>query len=155
MPFFFVHFGLFMGVHAVFLNLLTGFSVDRIRVADYLIPLAALLASHGLSFLRHFVHGDERQHLSPQDKQTQAKLFYENKKENYRLPLLKPLSKLMMQPYRRIIVVHLLIFIAFIPGLLFRSALPAFLILVGMKIYSDLLYHQDEHGLLSSGHVAT
>jgi hypothetical protein len=131
-PFFCFHYGMFTTIHGVFVfGLFGGKAYDShglqvlepaLRAAGDLglwLPLAALLASHGFSFLWNYLwRGQFRR----------AKL-----------------TELMSKPYGRVVVLHVGIILGAIATTALGSPLWALLVLLGMKIGLDLKAHLKEH----------
>jgi len=131
-PFFCFHYGMFTAVHGLFVfGLFGGKAYDpgslyvlepAMRVArDFglWLPLAALLASHGFSFLWNYLwRGEFRR----------AKL-----------------TELMSQPYGRVVVLHIAIILGAIATTALGSPLWALLVLLALKIGLDLKAHLKEH----------
>jgi hypothetical protein len=131
-PFFCFHYGMFTAIHGLFVfGLFGGKAYDphglqvlepALRVAQDLglwLPLAALLASHGFSFLWNYLwRGEFRR----------AKL-----------------TELMARPYGRVVVLHMAIILGAIGTLALGSPLWALLVLLALKIGLDLKAHLKEH----------
>jgi hypothetical protein len=131
-PFFCFHYGMFTAVHGLFVfGLFGGKAYDphglqvlepAMRVArDFglWLPLAALLASHGFSFLWNYLwRGQFRR----------AKL-----------------TELMSKPYGRVVVLHMGIILGAIATTALGSPLWALLVLLALKIGLDLKAHLKEH----------
>ena len=131
-PFFCFHYGMFTAVHGLFVfGLFGGKAYDShglqvlepaLRAAGDLglwLPLAALLASHGFSFLWNYLwRGEFRR----------AKL-----------------TELMAKPYGRVVVLHMAIILGAIGTLALGSPLWALLVLLALKIGLDLKAHLKEH----------
>ena len=131
-PFFCFHYGMFTAVHGLFVfGLFGGKAYDphglqvlepALRAAQDLglwLPLAALLASHGFSFLWNYLwRGEFRR----------AKL-----------------TELMAKPYGRVVVLHMAIILGAIGTLALGSPLWALLVLLALKIGLDLKAHLKEH----------
>lgn len=116
MLFFLVHYGMFTLGHGVFVLALFGLPA---AAPDWLATsLLLLVASHGVSYYQNFLKGGERDRVSYQD--------------------------LFMQPYARVMVMHITI----IFGGFFLQALgspPAALaVLVMLKIGMDIVSHKKE-----------
>ena len=131
-PFFCFHYGMFTAIHGVFvLALFGGKAYDphglevlepAMRAARELglwLPLAALLASHGFSFLWNYLWRGE---------------FRRGK-----------ITELMARPYGRVVVLHLAIILGGIGTLALGSPLWALLVLLALKIGLDLKAHLKEH----------
>lgn len=130
--FFCVHYGMFTAVHGVFVFTLFGqgrYRVDGLdalvpaaRAADdygLWVPLAVLFASHFFSFAwNYFYRGEFRS----------AKL-----------------TKLMVAPYSRVVVLHVAIILGGIAAMALGSPLWALLVLVALKVGLDLKAHVKEH----------
>jgi len=128
-PFFVFHFGMFTLVHGVFVFALFGAkSLPRfdslaklpaaIRAYHLGWGVLALVVSHGLSFYwNYFEHGEYRRAS---------------------LPIL------MMQPYARLVVLHLAVLFGGWIVLTLGSPLLALLVLVALKTAADVRAHQAE-----------
>ena len=126
-PFFIVHFGGFCFGHLMFLLIFLGGghaepSVERFRELlppGVLWPVLGLFVSHGVSFVHnHLLRGEYR-----------------------RLPL----PQLMIQPYGRIILLHVAIIAGGMPVMLLGSPTPLLVILVLFKIVMDVVLHVRSH----------
>jgi len=131
-PFFCFHYGMFTAIHGVFVFALFGGKAydpqglqvlePALRAARDLglwLPLAALLASHGFSFLWNYLwRGEFRR---------------------------GQLTALMAKPYGRVVVLHLAIILGGIGTLSLGSPLWALLVLLALKIGLDLKAHLKEH----------
>ena len=129
-PFFIGHYGAFMAGHLLFIF---GFFIDRPDTGAAL-PLAAagatfvalwpailaLFASHGFSFFHNFLGRGE-----------------------YRG---RTLGRQMHEPYKRIIVMHLTIIFGGFLAMALESPLPGLVLLVVLKVFSDVSAHLREHG---------
>jgi hypothetical protein len=109
-PFFCFHYGMFTAIHGVFVFTLFGgkaYPVQDLRVLEpaaraaaelgLWLPLAALLASHGFSFLWNYLYRGELRHAQ--------------------------LSRLMAKPYGRVVVLHVAIILGGIAAM--ASSSPA------------------------------
>jgi hypothetical protein len=124
-PFFAAHFGGFMSVHFLFIygifiqgpqDLSGGKLSDVVQLFVVLWPaLAALFASHAFSFFHNFVGRRE-----------------------YRG---RTLNKQMMEPYSRIIFMHLVIIFGGGLTLVLGEPTPVLLIVMGLKIWVDVKAH--------------
>ena len=129
--FFTVHYGGFIAGHLVFILALTdpsgpfeggsfgpfdGFT-DSLT-PGFIAAVAALFVSHGVSFVQHFVRGDER----PKDP-----------------------SKLMGAPYIRIVVMHIAIIFGAGLTIALGTGTAMLVLLVVLKIAVDLWAHLREH----------
>jgi hypothetical protein len=146
--FFCLHYGAFCGVHGFFImNFLEiGNATDPTEVDPWpahlvfiqmlfaviqrlwanmpdgmIWPLLALFVSHGVSFVYNYLLAGE-----------------------YKITTT---AKLMHQPYKRIVVMHITTIAAGILVMKFNSTLPMLFILVLLKISMDIHLHNKEHGL--------
>lgn len=131
-PFFCFHFGMFMFVHLMFINTLTSFpgiftnSTPKFRpllgienIKNLLLPVTALLISHGISLFINFF-----------------------KQQEYKTRTIK---EQMFIPYKRIVIMHLtLLFGAFI---IIPTGQPMLLIalMTVIKTALDVIAHLHEH----------
>lgn len=131
--FFTVHYGGFMMGHLVVLfAMFSGAFEDEqgkatepeqfleaVTDPPTLIAVLALFVSHGWSFFANFLRSDERNLLTG--------------------------ATAMAQPYRRMIITH----VALLAGGFFLTTmgqpLPGLLLLIGMKIVMDVVFHRREH----------
>jgi Family of unknown function (DUF6498) len=131
-PFFCVHYGMFTAIHGSFVfHMLGGKRYDMQgflpleaaarAAADYglWLPLAVLVASHLFSFLWNYLYRGEF-------RRTQ-------------------LARLMMQPYGRVVVLHVAIIFGGFAAAMLGSPLWALLVLIALKIGLDLKAHVKEH----------
>lgn len=129
-PFFTGHFGGFMVVHLLFIygffindpNAGTDIPVDQV-LADFLALLPALLGfflSHGISYVSNFLGRQEYLGMT--------------------------INAQMGQPYKRIIVMHVTIIFGGFLVMALGSTLPALLLIIGLKLWTDLYSHLKEHG---------
>ena len=131
-PFFCIHYGMFTAIHGVFVFALFGGKAydpnglqvlePALRAARDLglwLPLAALLASHGFSFLWNYLwRGEFRR---------------------------SQLSALMTRPYGRVVVLHIGIILGGIAALALDSPVWALLVLLAVKVGLDVKAHLKEH----------
>ncbi len=135
--FFTVHYGGFMAGHLMVLlalyapkNEQLNESMDPLTMFSNLtgsaiwVPVAALLISHGWSFVTNFLGSAERENLTAQEA--------------------------MALPYRRMVITH----VALILGGVFlvRNGEPTggLLLLIALKIGMDIVFHRKEHTALSA-----
>lgn len=127
-PFFIVHYGIFAFVHGVFLtSLLAPDGQDGMEAAAELLlsrdgllwPLAALVASHGVSFAVNFLGAGEWRDVPEQD--------------------------LMFQPYTRVVLLHVVILLGGVVVMTLGEPVAALVLLVGLKIGVDIVAHRREH----------
>ena len=155
MAFFTVHYGMFWAIHGVFVvtlfgggGFLSGGIDPRIfgnvggvpMPAPWLAPAIAtsatvgfamlsLIASHGVSFVWNWWNGDERSSTT--------------------------LDELMMQPYARVVVLHLTIIGGGFAVSFLGSPLWALVLMVALKIGVDLAAHRAEHEKLAPSAPST
>ncbi len=137
-PFFAVHYGIFCLVHGVFVLVLgqsgKSFRGDPIDAllgnlsGGLLWPMLALVVSHGCSFLQNYVGKGEYKTRSVQS--------------------------LMIAPYGRIVLLHVVILFGGFVVMLFNSPLPLLILLIGLKILIDLFLHAAAHQSKNSGGVS-
>jgi hypothetical protein len=131
-PFFCVHYGMFTAVHGVFVLSLFGQGKYRVDGLDALpqaaraaddyglwLPLAVLLGSHFFSFGWNYLYRGEFRSAE--------------------------LSRLMVQPYGRVVVLHVAIILGGMAALALGSPLWALLVLLALKIGLDFRAHVKEH----------
>jgi len=131
-PFFCFHYGMFTGLHGVFVFSLLGGESYGVRGFEVLapavraagdyglwLPLAALTASHLFSFVWNFLYRGEFRRAG--------------------------LSSLMSQPYGRVVVLHVAVILGGIGAMALGSPLWALLVLLAMKIGLDVKAHLKEH----------
>lgn len=140
-PFFCFHYGMFTFVHGVFVVVLFGGGLrDRmgfpnlqtflevIREHQLTWAVLALFASHGISFAHNFiVRGEFRRTSAP---------------------------VLMMQPYGRIIVLHLTVLFGGFLVMILKSPALGLALLIILKVMLDLTAHLKERAKLSPPPVA-
>jgi hypothetical protein len=116
-PFFLVHYGIFMSVHLGFL--LSLFGPPRIPALELSLTTSVLFASHGFSYLTHYLLQGENLRATPVSE--------------------------MPRPYGRIVVMHLTILLG--AFLVTQSGSPAWAlaVMVGVKILIDLVAHFRSH----------
>jgi hypothetical protein len=131
-PFFCVHYGMFTAVHGAFVFMLFGkgnYAVDGLNAlapavraaADYglWLPLAVLVASHLFSFAWNYLYRGEFRAAQ--------------------------LSRLMAQPYGRVVVLHVAIILGGIAATALGSPMWALVVLLAVKIALDFKAHVKEH----------
>lgn len=128
-PFFLGHYGGFMVGHLLFIYGFFGENLGEVvdvsvgqLLADLwmLSPaLAAFFISHGISYVTNFI--GRREYIG------------------------KDAAAQMGEPYKRIIVMHLTIIFGGFLSMMFGSALPALLLLIFLKVGTDLRGHLREH----------
>lgn len=130
-PFFIGHYGGFMAAHFLFIHgmFIRGMETQgpdlpvMETLSGIFVPLCpALLVlwiSHGISFVTHFLKRKEYAFLT--------------------------LEKLMADPYRRIMVMHLTLILGGWLILLLKTPMPAMLLLILLKTAADLRAHHLEH----------
>lgn len=118
-PFFCVHYGLFMAVHLVFLVALFLRGADAAATLRHVgLGALVLVASHGVSFVVNHLRGGERDRV--------------------------PIDKLFVAPYGRIVVMHLTVLLGAFLALALGSPVPALALLVVLKTAADLRAHLKE-----------
>jgi len=120
--FFMFHYGIFMLVHGVFIFVLFG-PADMSLFAVF-VAFPFLFISHGLSFIFNFLKQGEYKEIS--------------------------LGQQMMQPYLRIIIMHLTILIGGFTAKFLGAPPTALVIMILLKIMLDLYAHMKEHKMLGS-----
>lgn len=131
-PFFTFHYGFFTLIHGLFVILLFGgnfFSTSGLPAPELVLSIIieqkivyaflALFLSHGLSFLYNYLGKGEY---------TQANL-----------------QGLMAAPYSRIVVLHLVIILGGFIVMSLKSPLSGLILLIVLKIYTDMRSHLKEH----------
>jgi len=126
-PFFLLHYGAFFLGHGMLLAMWLGFPVRAedfstlLALAPHL-PWVAVLAyciSHGYSFVRHYLHGGERESEPP--------------------------GALMFRPYGRVLVLHLTLLGAGFALMRAHEPHTMLMLLVIFKIALDLAFHVYSH----------
>ncbi len=124
-PFFIVHFGMFVAGHGFFVFSLYGPS--DVGLLEVLLALGTFLCSHGYSFLKNFVGNQEY--------------------------LLRSINQQMAQPYKRVVILHIAIVFGAFPLMVFESSLSTVFILILLKTVLDVILHMREHGERKKIHV--
>ncbi len=126
MPFFTVHFGIFTFVHGTFLVMLLSGGMELGGAVQVLLhpggllwPVLGLVASHALSFALNFLGEGEWRRVEP--------------------------KALMMQPYGRVVLLHLVIIFGGVIAMAANDATIALAMLVVAKVVMDLRAHWREH----------
>jgi hypothetical protein len=132
-PFFCFHFGMFMVVHLAFIGFVLAFAGDGLFAAGppalsrFHVPwshlalgVGAMLVGHGVSFVVHFVRGPERR---------------------------VALQRIMMQPYGRILPMHVAIVVGSFPAIMLGEPTSLLVVLVLLKVAVDAGGHWFEHRL--------
>lgn len=123
-PFFVFHYGTFWAGHGVFVYALTDrMCKSRIPWWSVVWPLAALIGSHGVSFVRNYLGEGEY--------------------------LRTNMQQLMRAPYARVLVLHVGLLTAGIPIMALGSPVPLAVLLVVSKIVLDIKCHNKSHARLS------
>ena len=115
-------FGLLMFVssHAAFIYILSIVAKQRLIFSDYLFFLALLFLSHSISFFFNFM-----------------------RKGEYKIPI--SFGFLLLQPYKRVVIMHLTIVIGGIITISLSSYLGLVIPLIILKTLLDLIFHLKEH----------
>jgi hypothetical protein len=136
-PFFCVHYGAFTAGHGMFVIGVFGNAfaertgtgspgpnmvMDIIRQYHLVYPVLFLAASHGFSFAANFLGRGEYRRVS--------------------------LGALMGKPYSRVVILHVTIVLGAFLVTILRSALPALLLLIALKVAVDIKAHLREHARL-------
>ena len=156
-PFFTVHYGMFMFGHLAFLTIFADSGNGAIArvMKDYSsagfpeywghlgegwylarYSLVPLVISHGISFWQNFMKKGE--YLEVRKSFTNLK-----DKKNQQAP--GGLLFIMLGPYARIVLMHITILVAALPTMLMGSPWPALIILVLLKIMADWMTHRFIH----------
>jgi hypothetical protein len=132
-PFFMVHYGGFATIHGMFvLAMFSGAPVGKmspgsllpaVRDAGVGYGIAALVLSHGISFVHNFLMGGEFRRTG--------------------------VTELMMRPYARVMVLHFTILAGGFLVMALHSALPALVVLIALKTGIDLAAHTAERTKLA------
>ena len=133
-PFFTVHYGMFTMVHGIFVMALFGPAghlvpspgnfVAAVRDANVGFGVLAIVLSHGFSFARNYVAGGEYRRAS--------------------------LPQLMMQPYARVVVLHLTILLGGFAAKAVGAPLISLVLLIALKTGIDLKAHVRERTKLGA-----
>jgi len=127
-PFFVGHYGAFMVVHLLFIYALFQAGMDSVDptvsevLSDFLQlwpALIGLLISHGISYRQNFL----------------GRMEYRN----------RTINQQMVEPYKRIIVMHVTIIFGGFMAMAFSTPLLALVLLIGLKIIVDVKAHFGEH----------
>jgi len=119
-PFFCVHYGLFTLVHGAFVvAMFRPDTHDGGQASGLWLPLLALLASHGASYVMHFIGNREYRDKTARD--------------------------LMGAPYRRVMILHVTIIAGGFVVTWLGQPIHALALLVVLKIVIDLATHRAEH----------
>jgi hypothetical protein len=135
--FFTVHYGMFCYGHGVFLALMfpvhgpggeklgiDGVVLDMLREPGLLAAVAALVASHGYSFVRNYLGRGEHRNVDP--------------------------GRLMGRPYGRIVLVHLYVIVGGILVQALASPVAPLVLFVALKTAIDYLMHRRERRVLAT-----
>jgi hypothetical protein len=130
--FFMVHYGGFAAGHGLFVFVVFGHGfeegssqtafdqvVNLIHQEYVAYAVLALVASHAFSFLWNYVWQGEYRRVSP--------------------------DELMVRPYARVVILHLVIIFGAVVVVLFRTPVAALVLLVALKIGMDVVAHLSEH----------
>ncbi len=115
--FFVLHYGIFLVVHGAFVSILFGSDGD-IR-GGFSIALLGLFISHGISYVTNYIKTKEYERVSAPD--------------------------LFIEPYRRVIILHVVILFGGMIAKLLGAPIGALIILIAIKIWVDLKKHTWEH----------
>jgi len=137
-PIFAVHFGVFTFIHGVFVFILFGgpfyrahipptipLVLQAIRETGIWFALLAVVLSHGVTFVWNFLLGGEYKNV--------------------------PLWDLVRQPYSRVLVLHLVVFLTALALSRGHTPLCGLVLLVALKTVADLLSHRAERKRFATG----
>jgi hypothetical protein len=122
LSFFALHYGIFTFVHGVFIAIF--FFSQHLPFVGVAVSALSLTLSHFMSYLTNFIGNKEYLRVSP--------------------------DQLFWQPYKRIIVVHVVTIIGGVFAFGQSDPKPLMLLMVGLKIIVDLISHLAEHRNASS-----
>lgn len=134
-PFFCIHYGMFIFVHGVLLFAFFGRDVTgdtfpvpfgvpaAIRRTGIEFAVLAIVVSHGVSFLTNYIRGGEYQRVS--------------------------LQQLMHQPYNRVVVLHMAILGGGFAMMALGSPMYGLLLLIVLKTATDIAAHRAERKKLA------
>lgn len=141
MPFFVVHYGMFTFVHGIFVGAIFGgpsttnigpFELGWVWpvIAQHHLwfAVAALVLSHGVSFVANYLGEGEYRRTTMQ--------------------------QLMTRPYTRIVVLHLVIILGGFVVMALGAPIAALVLLVGLKLGIDLAAHAREHKRMGAATAA-
>src|SRR5215471_105616 len=136
-PIFVTHFGIFTMIHGVFVFILFGgpfyrnydpptpaIVLQAINEAGIWFALLAVVLSHGVTFVWSFLLGGEYKNV--------------------------PLWDLVRQPYARVLVLHLVVFLTALALSREHTPLYGLVLLVGLKTAADLISHRAERRRFAS-----
>ena len=142
-PFFMVHYGMFTFVHGIFVLSLFGGGqthgggggasgvpglIEAVRQAQLGVAVAALVGSHGFSFVHNYLANGEYRRVQ--------------------------LTQLMTLPYRRVAVLHITILGGGLLVTALGSPLPALVVLILGKTAIDVATHRAERNNLAETSIA-
>jgi hypothetical protein len=116
-PFFILHYGMFMLVHGIFL--ISFFGPPSIPIAEMLLTMFLLFLSHGVSYILYFLLRGEYRWVSPNEQ--------------------------MFRPYGRIVIMHLTIIFSGLLIRSVGAPASALLVMIGLKVVIDLVAHFRSH----------
>ncbi|MBN2030778.1 hypothetical protein JW824_11095 [bacterium] len=129
-----VHYGGFTAGHGIFVVVVFGQYVfensadprlndlwELIQESNLLLAFSALFLSHGYSFITNFINREEYRRLT--------------------------LSRLMMLPYRRVVLLHISIIVGGLLMAFLQSPTVGLLFFIVLKIIMDIRAHLREHAL--------
>ena len=161
-PFFCVHFGLFMLVHFVFITFIFGppwtrpASMSGVEILSRLlweqglwVPVLFLFASHAASFFLDYLR---RSQIAPN---VPDAAIPEEAAAKLPAPVVKSLKQLssrsamelMKAPYNRVVIMHVTIIFGAVLSVIFKSNKAAFVLMILLKIGADLFSHVRFHRL--------
>lgn len=127
-PFFMIHYGGFMAAHLIFIFAISA-GFNSINISEFqtagailtsiLIPLLALVISHGFSFFTNFI----------------------GKKEYLKVSI----AELMILPYKRVIIMHITLLIGGFIMIITKAPVYVLILFILLKIFIDVKAHNKEH----------
>lgn len=119
--FFLVHFNMFVGIQTFFIVVLfmRGMSILDIFTLEFLLSLGFIIGSHIYSFSKNYIKKGEYKKTS--------------------------VPALMFQPYKRIIIQQVTVIFGSIIFMLTNAPVFLVIILIGLKIYFDVIAHIKSH----------
>lgn len=121
LPFFFIHFGIFMLVHLIFV--LAFFFSSTVSLPGLIIMVVTLFLSHYLSYQKNFIGNHEYKVLTPET--------------------------LLWRPYPRVIAMHLTVILGGFFVLGTQNPTGGLVLLIILKTIADASTHIIEHSLLA------
>ena len=117
--FFTVHYGGFCATHGVFVYLLYKISYGSMGFWPFILTMSSMFISHGVSFFKNFIERKEYTRLTTQE--------------------------LMFQPYKRIVLMHVVILIGGSATFILGEPIFSLVVLIILKLGLDIKMHSKEH----------